>query len=94
VSYLLQWLGNFATWLWTGLQHLGLIVFSALMQGLATVIQDIPAPAFFSDISGWVGSIPPFVSYLIQGLEIPQGITIVCTAMVIRFLIRRLPFVG
>lgn len=94
MSFLLQWLGQFANWIWQAVQSLGLIVFNALMTGLATVIQDIPAPTFFADVAGWVGSIPSFAAYLIQGLEIPQGIAIVCAALVVRFLIRRLPFVG
>lgn len=94
MQFLLTWLQNFATWLWTGLQHLCLIVFNAVMTGLATVIQDIPAPSFFADIAGWVGGIPSFAAYLIQGLEIPAGIVIVCTAMVLRFIIRRIPFIG
>jgi hypothetical protein len=92
--FLLQWLQAFASWLWTGLQHLGLIVFGALMQGLGQVIADIPVPGFATDAAGYIGSIPPLAAFLLHALQIGPGITIVCTAMLVRFVIRRLPFIG
>jgi hypothetical protein len=94
MDFLLDWLAQFAAWLWTGLQHLCLIVFGALMTGLGNVINDIPAPGFGSTAAGYIGSIPPLAAYMIQAFQIPAGITIVCTAIVVRFIIRRLPFIG
>jgi hypothetical protein len=83
----LSWLHDFALWL-------PLHIFKLLCDGLAALINFIPAPGFFSSAAGWIGAIPGPVAYLLSSLQIGTGVTILVTAYTLRFLIRRIPFIG
>jgi hypothetical protein len=76
------------------IEGLPLHAFSLLCQGLAAVINWIPAPAFFSDVAGWIGNTPPLAAWLLSALQIGSGATILVSAYTLRFLIRRIPFIG
>jgi len=94
MSDLIQAIGQWLQQIITLLTGLPLHVFSLLLQGLAAVISWIPAPAFFSDISGWIGNVPPLAAWLLSALQIGSLVTILVTAYTLRFLIRRIPFIG
>jgi Protein of unknown function (DUF2523) len=94
MSFLISFLSQLATWLQAMFIALPLYLLGLLLAGLNTLLQDIPVPSFFSGAAGYISSIPAFPAFLLQGLLIPQGLAIVISAYVIRFLIRRLPFIG
>jgi len=85
-----QWIQSIITFL-TGLP---LHIFALLLQGLSAIINWIPAPGFYSNISGWIVSIPPLAAFLLSALQIGALVTILVTAYTLRFLIRRIPFIG
>jgi hypothetical protein len=94
VSYVITFLGQLFAWLFSFLVDLPLYVLSLLFAGLATVINDIPAPGFFSDAAGWIGSMPPLAAYLLQTFAIGAGLTMVLSAYTLRFAIRRVFFLN
>jgi hypothetical protein len=64
-----------------------------LLDGLAAVLEAIPVPTWLEGVDVFAG-IDPGVVYFAEALMIPEGIAIVLSAYVLRFVIRRLPFVG
>ena len=89
MAFLLQWLEQFGTWLYNFLRELPLLLLNDILSGFLTMLSAIPAPAFFADIASYVGGLPPLAAFLITSLQIPAGITIACSAFLIRFLLRR-----
>jgi hypothetical protein len=94
MSFLLTLLQDLFAWLGTFLLDLPLYVLSLLLAGLAALINDIPAPGFFTDAAGWISSVPPLVAYVLQTMQIGTGMVIIVTAYTTRFLIRRIPLIG
>ena len=90
ISAIAQYIQDIVNFL-TGLP---LHIFSLLLSGLSALINGIPAPAFFSNAAGWIGSIPTLAAYLLAALQISSLVTILVSAYVLRFLIRRIPFIG
>ena len=65
-----------------------------ILDGLAFVIESIPVPAFFSNAGGFLGAIDPTIVFFLESFAFAEGMAIVFSAFVIRFIIRRLPVVG
>jgi hypothetical protein len=94
MSDLINWLAGWWQQLVNFLEGLPLHIYTAMLSGLATVINWIPAPSFFGDLSGWIGSIPPLVAFLLGALQIGTLVTILVSAFTVRFLIRRIFFIN
>ena len=94
MSFLIDWLVSAAQWLWQVISNFPLHCLSLLLQGLAAFISWIPAPAFFSNAGQWIGDMPPLVSFLLSSLQIGALATILVSAYTLRFIIRRIPFLG
>ena len=94
MEFLIQWLVQAAQWLWQVISNLPLHVLSLLLQGLAAFIAWIPAPSFFSQTSGWIGNMPPLVAFLLSSLQVGSLVTSLVSAYTLRFVIRRIPFLG
>lgn len=69
-------------------------VWELLLDGFAKVLESIPVPDFVSNIGGYFGAISPNILFFAKALAIPEGVAMYLTAMVIRFIIRRLPVIG
>lgn len=50
--------------------------------------------AVFSNIAGWIGSIPSLAAFLLSALQIGTLVTILVAAYTLRFLIRRIFFLN
>lgn len=83
----LEWLVDFLLWLPRQLWQL-------ILDGLASFIEWIPAPDFMEDLAGWMGDLDPAIAYFIEPMQVGPGVTMILGAMVIRFVIRRIPVVG
>lgn len=94
MSFLLSFLSEIMGWIKDFFVDLPLYLLSLFLQGCATFINDLPVPSFFSDATGYIGSLPPLLLYCLAAMKIGQGIAIVLTAWGLRFLIRRIPFIG
>lgn len=58
------------------------------------LLEAIPSPDFFQDLEGYANAIDPDVLYWVAPLNIPAGLGIIMTAYTIRFVLKRIPFVG
>ncbi len=84
---LLGWVKDFFVWLGTS-------IYSALMDGLASALEAIPQPEFVGQAAGYFAAIPPGVVYFFQFFAIPEGFAMIISALILRFLLRRIPFIG
>lgn len=62
------------------------------MGGLASLVESIGAPDFLLNMQAVAMS--PTVSWFLQYFEIPYGLTVIASAYVARFILRRIPFIG
>lgn len=74
------------------LGQLFLMLFHTLMMGLVSLFESIPRPGFFDTLA--TIQLPPDFYYFSELFQLGPGVQIVMSAYTIRFLIRRLPFVG
>lgn len=65
-----------------------------LLEGLAAVLNAIPVPEFFSNAGSYLSALPSGLVYFAQSFQLGYGITVIVSAYVLRFLIRRIPFIG
>lgn len=86
-SELLQWVYDFFQWL-------GQTIFAGIMDALASVLEAIPVPAFFNQAAGFFDNIPDSVAYFLNMFAVGEGIAMILAALVLRFLIRRIPIIG
>ncbi len=65
-----------------------------ILDKLAELIEAIPVPDFFSQAKSALSSIPPEVGYFLGPMNFGTGVSIIVSAYIIRFIIRRIPIVG
>lgn len=80
IKELFEWIGNY--------------IYSGLLDGLASVIEHIPAPSFVSQANSFFGNIPSIVVFFFQYFAIAEGIGFIVLALIARFILRRIPFIG
>ena len=78
-----NWIMEFVKW-----------VFQNILDALAAIIEAIPVPDFVSNASNLFSQIPGEVAYFLHFFAIPQGITMILSAYALRFVLRRIPFIG
>jgi hypothetical protein len=66
--------------------------FYNIMDTLAAIFESIPVPSFATNIDTM--QLPDFFLYLTDIMQVYSGLQIVMGAYLIRFLIRRIPFIG
>lgn len=86
-SSVTKWAGAF-------LQYLPMKAFEQLCAGLGSVISGVPAPSFFLTAGTALSQIPSSVAFFAQAFQIGPGITMILSAYVLRWSIRRMPFIG
>lgn len=83
----LQWFYDFMLWLPRKLWKL-------FLDGLHELVDAIEPPAFFAQAAQYASSVPPEVLWAFDLFAVSTGLGMVLTALVLRFLIRRLPIIG
>lgn len=83
----LRWLKDLLLWLPRKMWQL-------FTDGLATIIEAIPVPDFMENLGNLFAAIPSGVAYFLAPMHLGAGVTIVLSAYVIRFVIRRIPLIG
>jgi hypothetical protein len=94
MTYLIHFLQEILAWLLQFVDWILIEVFQVIGAAVLAVINAIPVPSFFASAGSFMAALPPGVVYFSQGLDLRTGFTILFTAIGLRFLIRRLPFVG
>lgn len=94
MDFLIDFLGQILVWLKDLLLWLPRKITELVLDGLAFVIEAIPVPDFLQNASGYLAAVPPEVVFFLDGFLFAQGIAIIVSAFVLRFVIRRIPIVG
>lgn len=69
-------------------------IFELLCAGLLAVLQAIPVPEWVSQAASSIGSLSGDVLFWLTLVSAPQGVGIVISAYLLRFVLRRIPFIG
>jgi hypothetical protein len=69
-------------------------IYKLLCEGLAGLVQAIPVPDFISAIPGYLSAVPSGVAFFLAAFQFETGMTIIISAYLLRFVIRRIPFIG
>lgn len=69
-------------------------ILELILYGLASLIEAIPVPDFIQNIPALFSQIGAYVWYFLDPFQIGTGLSIILSAYVLRFLIRRIPFIG
>lgn len=89
-----DWLAGFWQWLIDVGLYVPRVLFAGLMDGAASIIETLPSPSFLGDINLMFGGIPGGVWWFANSFEFGAGLGMVGTALLLRFVLRRIPFVG
>lgn len=92
--FLIHWLVQAVQWAFTLLLKVPLHLWVLLLGGLQDAVNAIPVPGFFSDASHYVAGLPSGVAYFSSGFQIPYGLGVITTAWLLRWVLRRIPFIG
>lgn len=87
-------LSDFAEWLKDLLLWVPLKLWELLLDGLAGVLDAIPVPSFISSAQGYMNGIGGNVLWMLNVFAVPEGMVMVMSALILRFVLRRIPFIG
>ena len=87
-------LSSFAQWVWQFISNLPLRIFQGLLDALAGVINALPVPSFFAQASGAFAGLSSGVVCFITPFELGYGLSVVLGAYSLRWILRRIPFIG
>lgn len=87
-------LSDFAEWLKDLLLWLPLKVWELLLDGLASAFEAIPVPSFFQTAQGYLNGIGGNVMWALNMFAVPEGLAMLMTALIARFVLRRIPLIG
>jgi hypothetical protein len=87
LQQILAWLLTFVDWIFYEL-------FSLICTAAIAIIGALPLPGWVSGASTSVSGLPAGVLYFAQAFDMGTGLTIIFSAWGLRFLIRRIPFIG
>lgn len=68
--------------------------FSKIAEGIVSFFESIPVPEFFTAAANAFGAVPQEVVFFANAFQIGPGVTLVLGAYLLRFIIRRIPFIG
>ena len=69
-------------------------IVNSKITGLVSILSTIPVPSFISDISSNGSAIGGQASFYMGVFRIDDGVPLILSALVIRFIIRRIPVIG
>lgn len=87
LATVLGWVVDFVSWAFLSLWKL-------LLEGLASVIESIPVPSFISGAQSFFGGIPSGIVYFFQFFAVAEGLAMISAALLLRFILRRIPLIG
>lgn len=69
-------------------------LWAELLEALQALIHSLPVPDFVADASGYFSAISGNILFFAQKLAVGEGITMILGALVLRFILRRIPLIG
>lgn len=94
MSYLIEFLERILEWLLEVLLWVPHKLFDLVMDAFASIIEAIPVPSVMENLGSLVAGLDSSIAYFAGPLQIGTGMTWVFSALVLRFLIRRIPVIG
>lgn len=89
-----DWLENFLLWWIDILLWFPRELFKLLVQALANLVNSIPVPLFIQNLGPDLVNVFAQISWFGELVMLPEGVTLVLAAYLLRFLIRRIPVIG
>lgn len=86
-------LSSFATWLLNVLLYIPRKTWELLLDSLATLVEAIPPLPAMEQLTGLMGAISG-MGYVADLVALGPGLSFVATALLARFLLRRIPLIG
>lgn len=80
------------SWVRDELHAFSLWVYEAILSGLATAVEAFPVPDFLMGVN--TQALPSGLAFFVDALDLPAGLTIIVSAYIARFVLRRIPFIG
>ncbi|MFT0211207.1 hypothetical protein VQ643_01145 [Pseudomonas sp. F1_0610] len=69
-------------------------IFSEFADGVVEFFNAIPVPDFFKDAGSAFSNISGDIAYFAEPFAIGFGVTVILAAYLLRFILRRIPFIG
>lgn len=88
------WLGDWIAYFYDYLEWAPRNLWNTILETVTDWFADIPVPDFISSIGSYTSTIPCEVWGMVAWAQLPAGIGIIIGALILRFLVRRLPFIG
>ena len=82
------------SWFVDEIKLIFVFLLDAVFQGALSLIEAIPAPDFLLNASSLSLSLPSQVLFFTTLFKLPQGVSLVVSAYILRFAVRRIPFIG
>lgn len=89
-----DYLSDFAEWLKELLLWIPRKLWAELLDGLAAMLTAIPVPDFVTQAQAAFSGIPSSVIFFATKFAVPEAVGMALAAYGLRFLIRRIPFIG
>lgn len=90
----MQWLTDFAQWLLDALLWIPRWLWSEVLQALSALINSIPVPDSLGVWTSSIGSLPANVIWFLDLLQFRAGLAMVISALIARWVLRRIPLIG
>lgn len=87
-------LSDFGEWLKDLLLWLPIKLWEMLLEAFATLFESIPVPDFILQAQSLFNGVGGNVLWVLNLFAVPQGMTMIMTALVLRFALRRIPVIG
>lgn len=94
IAWLAARLQEFLTWVYDLVLWVPKKLFSLIMDALASFFESIPVPGFITNAGSFFQGIPDSFLYFINMFAVGEGIAMVIAAYILRFILRRIPFIG
>ncbi len=98
INALLDWLLSLLTgtleWILELVAWIPKAIWASLLDALASMIEVLPVPDFILDAGVFFGNLPTTVVYFLQFFAVAEGFGFIMGALILRFILRRIPFIG
>lgn len=89
-----DWITSFFGWLLDVLMWIPQWIVSQFVDALLAVLNSLPVPSWLGSVDNAFSAIPPGVWWFASVIRLDFGLSIMGSAYLLRFVIRRLPFIG
>lgn len=89
-----EWIEDILQWLLEALLWIPRKIWAEILEGLAAVFNAIPVPQFVTDMGPAFQSIASGTMYFLDVFQFDYGLTVLLSAYLLRFGLRRIPLIG